>query len=320
MPFPANVQTYSAPGKLILLGEHAVVYGQPAIAFPVSELRTRVAVHPAPQLRVTSAIWDRTYQIADPAIHADPVYSAISLTAEALGCPIPLRHFTIESEIPAAGGLGSGAALSAALGRAVSFALDRQIDNESLNQIVFQVERLYHGTPSGIDNTVVVFETPVYFVRGQPIEHLRISGSYTFVVGDTGIRAPTRESVGDVRALMASKPDTTTSAIDAIGHLVDRARSALATGNVIELGRCMSDNHGLLQELTVSSPELDRLVEAAEASGSLGAKLSGGGRGGNMIALVSADTVERVSKALGVAGAVRVFSTTLKSNQEEPIA
>lgn len=308
--------TASAPGKVILLGEHAVVYGQPAIAFPVSALRTCVSVGDADQLRVTSAIWDRSYQIADVAMHADPVYSAISLTAKALGIPIPIRHYTIESDIPAASGLGSGAALSAALGRAVALAVGIDLDPALLNDVVFEVERLYHGTPSGIDNTVVVYEKPVYFVRGHPIQLLQVQAEYTFVVADTGIRAPTRESVADVRALMVTQPDAATSAVSAIGNLARRARNALAVGDVRDVGHCMSLNHQLLQQLTVSSPELDRLVQAATDAGAIGAKLSGGGRGGNMIALVDPATEATVEAALRAAGAAHTFVTVLRNGTE----
>ncbi|MBK9122697.1 MAG: mevalonate kinase [Chloroflexi bacterium] len=306
----------SAPGKVILLGEHAVVYGQPAIAFPVSALRTRVTVDVADQLRVTSAIWDRSYQIADVAMHADPVYSAISLTAEALGIPIPIRHYTIESDIPAASGLGSGAALSTALGRSVALAAGIDIDPAVLNDVVFEVERLYHGTPSGIDNTVVVYEQPVYFVRGHPIQRLHVRGEYTFVVADTGIRAPTRESVADVRALMVTQPAATTAAVSAIGELATRTRDALAVGDSRDVGNCMNQNHSLLQQLTVSSPELDRLVQAAIDAGAIGAKLSGGGRGGNMIALVASDTAPAVEAALRAAGAAHAFVTVLRTGTE----
>lgn len=306
----------SAPGKVILLGEHAVVYGQPAIAFPVSTLRTRVTIRDAAQLRVTSAIWDRTYQIADAAMHADPVYSVLSLTAEALGVPIPIRHYNIESDIPAASGLGSGAALSAALGRAVAAAAGLNLDPAVLNDVVFEVERLYHGTPSGIDNTVVVYEKPVYFVRGHPIQLLHVQAEYTFVVADTGIRAPTRESVADVRALMVTQPAATTRAVSAIGDLVARTRDALAVGDVTAVGRCMNLNHTLLQQLTVSSPELDRLVQVATDAGALGAKLSGGGRGGNMIALVNPETTSTIEMALRAAGAVHTFVTVLRAGME----
>lgn len=309
----------SAPGKIILLGEHAVVYGQPAIAFPVTALRTRVTVGSSEYLRVTSAIWDRAYEIADTAVHADPVYSAISLTAEKLGIPIPIRHYTVESDLPAASGLGSGAALSAALGRAVAMAANTVIDPAALNEVVFEVERLYHGTPSGIDNTVVVYETPVYFVRGQPIQLLQVDGEYTFVVADTGVRAPTRESVADVRALMATNPESATRAVSAIGELVTRSRHALATGDHEEIGRCMNMNHELLRQLTVSSPELDHLVQVALDAGARGAKLSGGGRGGNMIALVDAEASSIVERALRHAGAVHTFVTVLRSGTAGPL-
>ena len=131
------------------------------------------------------------------------------------------------------------------------------------------------------------------------------------VIGDTGISAPTKESVADVRHLWMNDKARWESVFDKIGEISFTARRAIEAGKSELLGELMSENHALLQKLTVSSPELDRFVEAARDAGATGAKLSGGGRGGNMIALVEPAGSEAVASALISAGAKRTLSTTV---------
>jgi mevalonate kinase len=306
----------SAPAKIILFGEHAVVYGQPAIAVPVSSLRATANVtanNPSGQgLHIAAADLNEILPIA---VESEIVDHSLATTArlvlKALNSAPPDVTITLHSTIPMASGLGSGAAVSAALGRALSAAVHQTIDNETLNTLVYEMEKTYHGTPSGIDNTVIVYEQPVYFMRGQSIEKMPIGASFTLLIGDTGQGALTRIAVGDVRKLFEADPERIQPILDSIGVLVKQAKIAIESGEIGALGPLMLHNHALLQQLTVSSPELDQLVEAAINAGSSGAKLSGGGRGGNMIALVTPESSDHVRQALLNAGAVRVFETTV---------
>lgn len=301
--------TFSAPAKIILFGEHAVVYGQPAIAIPFSGLRAMAVVEPnaAQGLLITAGDLQQTFRLEDTG-------NVLSFTAriilQQLGAPPPDVTINLHSPIPVASGLGSGAAISTVLGRALSAAVQQPLSNDALNRIVYEIEKTHHGTPSGIDNTVIVYEQPIYFIREQPIQRLHIHQSFQLLVADTGQYAPTRIAVGDVRKLYEADPARIQPILDTIGYLVQQARTIMESGNPDALGPLMFQNHALLQELTVSSPELDRLVQAAADAGALGAKLSGGGRGGNMIALVNPDTTKAVEAALHSAGAVRVYQTT----------
>jgi len=182
---------------------------------------------------------------------------------------------------------------------------------EELNSFAYEIEKLHHGTPSGIDNTVVTYAKPVYFVKGQAIETFTVGSPFTLVIADTGVSAPTKESVGDVRKLWEADKAKWEIVFDKIGKIAEEARNAIETGKMKELGQLMNNNHALLQELTVSSPELDNLVSAALNAGALGAKLSGGGRGGNMIALVKKEKAPVISEALLFAGAARTITTTI---------
>jgi len=300
----------TAPAKIILFGEHAVVYGKPALAVPVSSLHVSVTATPADKTIIEAADLEQTLPDGMSADElTDPLLRMISTTAHHFGMQPPKMRFSIASSIPVASGLGSGAAVSAALGRAVALALGQDISAEALNSLVYDIERIHHGTPSGIDNTVIVYEKPVYFIRGQNPQTFEVSHPIRLLIADTGRTALTRESVGDVRKLVMSEPSRINPILDAIAYTVDVARDALAHGDNVSLGRLMVENHALLQHLTVSSPELDRLVKTALDAGAIGAKLSGGGRGGNMIALVTPETESAVTAALILAGAVRVIST-----------
>lgn len=305
--------TSSAPAKIILFGEHAVVYGRPALAVPVGGLRTTATVTENP----AGKIWIEAPQIGLAtelsALRGDhPLAAVIQGVLSALGVSVP-PPFTlrVESTIPVASGLGSGAAASVAVIRALAAYLGHSLSVEQVNQLAFEIEKLHHGTPSGIDNTVIAYERPVYFVKGRPIEILEVGHPFTLVIGNTGIAAPTKQSVADVRRLWLSDQRYWESVFDEIGQLVVVARRILESGQPQLLGELMNHNHALLQKMTVSSPELDRLVEAARAAGAWGAKLSGGGRGGNMIALVPPHLAEAVAGSLKEAGAVSIFLTVL---------
>jgi mevalonate kinase len=182
-----------------------------------------------------------------------------------------------------------------------------------VNRLAFEAEKIHHGTPSGIDNTVVTYARPVYFVKGQPIKTFRVGASFTLVIGDTGISAPTKESVAVVQALHEAYASRLEKVFDQVGEIVWDARQAIERGDTIALGTLMDANHALLQEMTVSNAELDQLTEAARKSGALGAKLSGGGRGGNMIALVLKEKAAGVAEALLAAGARRTIITTVRA-------
>jgi mevalonate kinase len=306
----------TAPAKIILFGEHAVVYGEPAIAVPVSQLRAKAAVTSGTGLTIVASDIDETLPVS---VDTDIIDNALArmarLTLDFFNSPPPNATITVTSEIPLASGLGSGAAVSTALGRAVTQALGKTIVDEDLNRLVYEVERLHHGTPSGIDNTVIVYERAVYFVRGEPLQTLSIGQPITLLIGDTGKTALTHYAVGDVRKFYEQQPEVAKPLIEAAGEVAKEARSALEKGDIRKLGQLADENHSLLQKLTVSSPELDNLVNRARDAGAVGAKLSGGGRGGNMIAFVENHMVESVTAALQEAGAVRVIKTVLKPEE-----
>ncbi len=304
----------SAPAKVILVGEHAVVYGMPAIALPLSQVRTyadyQFCDHTLTVSGENSGQPSLRWSPDDKSVR-DPLAAMIHLTAQFFDAREVCGKIVIRSDIPIASGLGSGAAVSAALGRAVAAILSRELSDYVLNELVYEIEKLHHGTPSGIDNTVVVYEKPVYFVKDRALEFLNIIDSLHLVVADTGIAALTRETVADVRERYQRQPGPTRNLLENIGMLTEQARIHLEAGESQQLGKLMTQNHELLQMLGVSSAPLDCLVNASIAAGAYGAKLSGGGRGGNVIALVNDSIVPTVEAALLAAGAKRIISSSI---------
>jgi mevalonate kinase len=156
---------------------------------------------------------------------------------------------------------------------------------------------------------VIAYEQPVYFVRGESTQLLRVRRPFWLAIGDTGIASPTRVAVGAVRRGWTANPKKYDALFDGIGAVAAAAKGVLSSGSIAALGRLMDENQALLQALGVSSPELNRLIAAAREAGASGAKLCGAGRGGNMIAVASEPRASEVAEALRRAGAVGVIVT-----------
>jgi mevalonate kinase len=306
----------SAPGKIILFGEHAVVYGRPAIAAPVSGVQATATVTPAAPgnglLLELPDIGERV-PISGDSVHL-PLARVALLTLQALGRDLaPDWTLVVRSTIPVASGLGSGAAAATAIVRALAATDGVTLSPAQVSALVYESEKLFHGTPSGVDNTVIAYGMPVWFVRGEQPQPFTIVKPFTLVVGDTGVASPTSITVGDVRRGWQADPAHFDALFDAIGGRTQAARRAIEGGDNAALGPLMDQNHDYLRMIGVSSAELDRLCQAARQAGALGAKLSGGGRGGNMIALARPAEAERIAQALLHAGAVRALVTTISA-------
>lgn len=306
------MSTASAPGKIILFGEHAVVYNRPAIAIPVAQVKATVKVESRTgPVQIDAPDISRRYALED-AGPEDPIATMVRQTCARLGAPPKDFTVRIESTIPVARGLGSGAAVSVALGRALASFLGRDLTPQEICDLAFEIEKLHHGTPSGIDNTVIAFERPVYFVKGQTSESFRVAQPLTFAIADTGVASPTKDVVGDVRRALDSDRSRFEALFDRVGALARAARTAIEFGDIDALGPLMIENQRLARSMGISSIEIDNLTHAAMRAGARGAKLSGAGRGGNVIALVDARTHGKVERALMDAGAVRVIVTRLE--------
>lgn len=312
--------TGSAAGKAILLGEHAVVYGRPAVAVPLSDLRATADVRPSGEgsgVLIHAEDLGRAYRLGER--YADDTAEALQATVRNAMAHLGLDPagedlaIAVRSRIPVARGLGSGTAVATAIVRALARHYGRDLPVDAVSDLVYRTEVILHGTPSGIDNTVVAHERPVWFRRGAEPVLLMLGAPLTLVIADTGVPANTREAVAAVRRLREADAGAIDGLFDAIGALAEEGRVALSKGDRARLGALMASNQEYLRALGVSTPALDRLVEAARDAGALGAKLSGGGRGGCAVALVAEGARDAVAAAMAAAGAVRVHATDVRS-------
>ncbi len=294
---PAGV----AAGKVILLGEHAVVYGKHALAIPVKDA-VSVAISEA-QSTPTISIPD--WQVEQPIAASDDtgVGAAIALIqqeldVESAGCSLHVR-----SKLPRAMGLGSSAALAVAITRAFNEQLSLGLDDAQVNAVAYECEKLAHGTPSGIDNTVATYGEPMLFRKADSLqlEPVKLKESPPIVIACSGKSGLTKEQVAGVR----SRRDRSSAHYDAIFDEIDAlslaGASALAEADYAELGLLMNICHGLLSAIEVSTSELESMVSIARAAGAVGAKITGSGGGGSIVALCPG-AVPEVIAALQSAG------------------
>ncbi|MSQ01069.1 MAG: mevalonate kinase [Myxococcales bacterium] len=281
----------SAPGKIILVGEHAVVYGHRAIAAAV-DLCTTVTLRrrPGPTL-VEDTLVD------DPRL------------AEALATVVPSVGFgiTIRSTLPVGCGMGSSAALAVAAVRAVARMEGREASPRECVERGFDMERVFHGTPSGLDHTVSASGGALLYRRGEPAEELVVGRTLRLVVANTGVRSNTADMLERVR--QRNPVDQLTR----IGALVEMTAARIATGKPI--GEFLKDAHRMLRLMGVSTGRLDDLCRAMEAAGAQGAKLAGAGGGGIAIALVDEKTEDAVRRAAEPLAPGGVFTTTIAATQ-----
>jgi mevalonate kinase len=308
----------TASAKIILFGEHAVVYGQPAVAIPIQDVRTSAAVSidasvSAPIIEAKDLKIETTLGAASYPEAIVPIIKVIELINEKIvKLPKTGWRLTIWSKIPIGRGLGSSAATSIAIIRALTKAMMKFISPKELVKYSFELEKIHHGTPSGIDNTVISLEKPILFRKDHEPAAIQFSSMF-FIVGDTGVSKKTADVVTQVAEARAKNPEQYDQIFNQMGTIARQGSLALKDGDVKKIGKLMNENHTLLQRINVSSPELENLIDAAKVKGALGAKLCGAGKGGCMVAVAKDGTTAGIiASELMKAGAVRSFTTKLK--------
>jgi len=318
-------ESAEAASKLNLLGEHAVVYGETALAVPLKRPRAQATVSQASPSRSVAVEledyevrWDGDARAVPP--EATPFARIIQATVGRFPVvPAQGWKLSVRSQIPSGCGLGSGTAVTAAAFRAIFRYFRVPHTAQDLCELVYEIEKLHHGTPSGIDNTVIALGRPILFRRGEPARFLAAPRARCFlVVGHTGRRHRTSEIVAEVARACGAHPARYDAIFRDIGRLSGPGAEAFQAGRWSELGRLMDRNQELLENLGVSSPELGALVAAARSAGVLGAKLSGAGRGGCMAALADDPAIaKRAERALKAAGAAATFLTEVSDHGKD---
>ncbi len=298
----------SGYGKTILFGEHFVVYGVPALASAIGDATTCVVEskdgtgyeliddrHEVPGYK------EKKFEDQKISIKNVLDFMGINLDEKAL-------KITFGGELVCASGVGASAASCVSLARAINDEFNLGWDDEKINDAAYEGEKGYHGTPSGIDNTASTFGGLVYFIRnleGGPntIETIKLKKPIELVIASSGMTASTAVVVGDVRKKKEEDPEWFESIVKEYQDVVKEGHKALENMELERVGQLMNKNHELLQKITVSNDVLDKMVQLARDNGALGAKVTGTGRGGNIISLTpSSELQNKVYNALKDAG------------------
>ena len=258
-----------AHSKIILIGEHAVVYGYPAISLPLLEVEVTCRVVPA------TTPW-RLFE-------EDTLSMAVYASLEYLNIKDAYIRCQIDSAIPEKRGMGSSAAISIAAIRAVFDYYQAELPHDVLEILVNRAEMIAHMNPSGLDAKTCLSDQPIRFIKNVGFEELAMDLSAYLVIADTGVYGHTREAI----QVVESKGKEALPFLYALGELTQQAEEVIKARDAVKLGEILTKAHENLKEIGVSSLEADTLVETALHHGALGAKMSGGGLGGCIIALVA---------------------------------
>lgn len=289
----------AAAGKVILLGEHAVVYGKHAVAVPVRDAVSAQVTPASDRTTVEVPDWKARLELAADPASDEGAAAAIRKVIEELDLSDRHFHVLIRSSLPRAMGLGSSSAVAVAVVRGFDEALKLDLDDAEVNRIAFECEKLAHGTPSGVDNTVSTYAQPMLFQRhqGLQIRELTLAEPLPLVIACGHQRGLTHDVVAGVRARGEQAGSAYSSIFEQIDALSLAGAEALEQGRFVELGQLMNVCHGLLNAIEVSTPELERMVGIARRAGAIGAKLTGAGGGGSIVALCP-DRQDAVAAAL----------------------
>jgi len=305
--------TASAPAKVILFGEHFVVYGEPAVvlaidkrAYASAQLRKDERIYiSSTDLRVSGTFKGEKFQVkkggSKARLKLEPIKNAVQQVLERAQRKTGV-NVRIESNIPVSAGLGSSAAVATSTVVAVSNLLGIELSRDQIFRMAYESERLVHGTPSGIDPAISTYGGTLQFQRGKDFLPLNVQSHIPLVIGNTKVVRSTGELVAIVRHIREQHTSIIDPIITAGGKIIADAVEALRRGDLETVGELMNINQALLSAVGVSHEALERLINAARKGGALGAKLTGGGGGGCMIALAEENKLKRVMTAIERAG------------------
>ena len=314
MEFLSNTAAGKAHGKIILIGEHAVVHNEPAIAIPFTSATVEVMI----EKTLGESTMDSIYhygKLSDAPKQIKNLITTFEEVCAYFNVATDNFHITIRSDIPAERGMGSSAAVATAVVRALFNFFDTELTDDLLHRFVSISEKIAHGNPSGLDAKVVSSDEAIYFVKEKRADSFEIDLPAYFFVADTGDEGETLGAVADVGKLVADTTSNGRQLVQELGDLTERVYTIIEQKELIQLGSILDEAQVKLKQLTVSNDKLDLLVTTAKKSGALGAKLTGGGRGGCMIALVdTAEKAQKVANDLTSAGATETWIHFLGAN------
>lgn len=305
-----------AHSKLILIGEHAVVHGQPAIAipFPLIGVETQVEYVPG-SIKLDSTFYHGPLHLVPDSLKG--VAQCIEGTLKHLGLPVRDLLIKIQSSIPPGKGLGSSASVAISVVRSLFAYAERKYTDQELLDLANIAETYAHGSPSGIDAITISSKCPVWYEKEKPIDYLTLGEDLHFIVADSGRIGDTKTAVESVTNLLKKAPRKIQRKIERIGELTHQAKHALEKAGKTLLGHILNEAQKELEALGVSDAGLNRLIHFAREHGALGAKLTGAGNGGCIIALARNEIhSKQLAEKLKNYGAQAVWSFVLKRDTE----
>lgn len=287
-----------AVGKVILMGEHSVVYGEPALSLPFFAAQTKVLVEESlGEVEIACSFYEGPLGKSQETLLG--IKTLIETLVEDLGKEVRDFKLDISTSIPLERGMGSSAAVAVAITRGLYHYFDREPSRDDLIKYTDISEKIIHGNPSGLDAATIIGERSLFYIKDQDFQPFDFSLDAYLVVADSGQLGKTREAVAGVAELMEEEAEQTKTILTRLGDLARESKDYLVRGRSRDLGQAMIEGQLLLGQLGVSNTSLDSLVARALREGSLGAKLTGGGLGGSMIALAPDRVIaERVSQGL----------------------
>lgn len=300
-----------AIGKVILIGEHAVVHGQPALAMPFPATKVKTAIYRKEGSLTLDCFFYNGFfsEVPDRLLGLTTIIRDIVNSFDEKLEDFRIR---IESTIPPERGMGSSAAVAVATIRALYDFFRQPLTKEDLFKWANISEKIVHGNPSGIDAATVIGEEPIYYIKGKSFIPFPFKLDAYLIVADTGELGKTQAAVNDVRKLIDLNPQKGRSLIEQLGFLTRNAKDAIESKDIVKLGQIMSKAHLILDKLGVSNDKLNHLVSVAMRNEALGAKLTGGGRGGCMIALAATkDEAIKLSNRLILNGAENTWISNM---------
>lgn len=313
---PLNNGIGKSHGKMIIMGEHAVVYGYPAIAFPLLSIPVIVRIKESSEKTLLSNYF--VGKIADlPDALSGVKYLIDILDHEFNQQDINYAIF-IDSGLPIERGLGSSAAIGAAITRAFFDFFDQPIDQEKLLKHINKSETVTHCKASGLDANTVISESPIKFGKDKAASHFSFASDGFIVIADSGIKGKTKETVADVRTMYDKAPEKIGQMLEQLGQHTEDTVIALKNNDLVKLGQIFTDANSILSKLNLAVPKTDKLNKAAISAGALGSKITGGGRGGCTISLAkNLEDAKKIQQALRENGAEQTWTQPLSIYENE---
>ena len=283
-----------AHSKIILMGEHSVVYGYSALALPLNNIEVTCQVFPS----------EKPWTLYEE----DTLSMAVFACLEHLGKQGAQIRCQVDSMVPEKRGMGSSAAVSIAAIRAVFDYFEEALDHETLEILANRAEMIAHMNPSGLDAKTCLSDVAIKFIRNVGFSEIELDLDAYLLIADTGIHGHTREAIKKVESL----GQEALPLLQELGNLTKIVEKAIQLKDLLTMGQAMTKAHGKLAQLGVSCQLSDDLVELALENGALGAKMSGGGLGGCVIVLIKEKKeAEVLARLLREKGASNIWIESL---------